>query len=212
MPYTKSLNKEVLEIWALVLSQHKKVLTALIEFDKDLAREIILIEERVNSCEQFIESDSEYYFSLNASQPINISFAMFALKITRQVEIIGDLANKMANDILNANHPYPDQLLTDSNIDEIFRSNNKILELAMQAFEETDLTLAQVVLSRIEICREMIADSNRQLANYLTNYPDHLTHGLSLFSVLESIKRTLEVSKSLLEGIMNFNLLVTVQI
>ena len=50
MPYTKSLNKEVKEIWALVLSQHKKALAALTEFDKDLAREVILIEERVNSC------------------------------------------------------------------------------------------------------------------------------------------------------------------
>jgi phosphate transport system protein len=204
MPYLKSLTRELKEMWALVLSQQQKSLTALLTFDKDLAREIILIEERVNSCEQFIESDCEHYFSLQGLQTVNISFAMFALKTTRHLEIIGDLANKMANDILNTASVFPQQLVTKSNITETFRRNNKIIELAMHAFDENDTSLAQVALNRIAVCQEMILDSNNSLADYLKDHPYHSNHVLNLFSVLESIKRTVEVIQNISQGIIKY--------
>lgn len=212
MPYLKSLTREVNEMWALVLSQHQKSLTALLTFDKDLAREIILIEERVNSCEQFIESDCKHYFSLRSLQPVNISFAMFALKTTRHLEIIGDLANKMANDILNTASVYPQQLLTKINIAETFKTTIKIVELAMQAFDANDAPLAQVALNHIEVCHEMVSDSNNLLAGYLKDDPHRFNQVLNLFSVLESIKRTLEVTQNISTGIIKYNETTAIQI
>ena len=211
MPYLKSLTREVKEMWGLVLSQHQKSLTALHTLDKDLAREIILIEERVNSCEQFIESDCEHYFSLGKSQQtLDIPFAMFALKITRHLEIMGDLAKKIANDILSTDSVYPSKLLEQINLTEPFRTSNKILELTLQAFDSIDPSLAQAALNRIKICREMIADSNRLLADYLNIFPQHVNHGLNLFSVLESIKRTVELSVNISESIINYSQISTV--
>ena len=212
MPYLKSLTRELKEMWALVLSQHQKSLTALLTFDKDLAREIILIEERVNSCEQFIESDCEHYFSLRGSQTVNLSFAMFALKTTRHLEIIGDLANKMANDILNTSSVFPQPLVTKINIAEIFRRSNKIMELAMQAFDENDPSLAQVALNRIAVCQEMVLDANNLLADYLKDHSHHSHHVLNLFSVLESIKRTLEVIQNISRGIIKYKEITAIQV
>lgn len=205
MPYLKSLTRELKEMWALVLSQHQKSLTALLTFDKDLAREIILIEERVNSCEQFIESDCEHYFSLRSSQTVDVSFAMFALKTTRHLEITGDLANKIASDILNTASAFPQQLVAKSNIAETFRRSNKIIELTMQAFDENDGSLAQVVMDRITVCQEMVLDSNNLLADYLKFHPDESNYVLNLFSILESIKRTLEVIQNISVGIVKYN-------
>ena len=212
MPYLKSLTRELQEMWALVLLQHQKALIALLELDKDLAREIFLIEERVNSCEQFIESDCESYLSLNGSGPVDISPALFILKTTRQLEIIGDLGKKIATDILNSDSSYPTQLLAESNMEEIFRSSNKILQLALQAFEDSDTSLAQVIMSRIEICREMILEGDSDLLHYLVRNPQERSHGLSLFSIIESIKRTIEVSQTISQGIINNNRVATVAI
>lgn len=211
MPYLKSLTRELKEMWALVLSQHQKSLTALLTFDKDLAREIILIEERVNSCEQFIESDCEHYFSLRSSQAINIPFAMFALKTTRHLEIIGDLANKIANDILNIPH-HSQELLPQANIAETFRRSNKIIELVMQAFDENEASLAQVALNRIAVCQEMVSDCNQSLTDYLKDHPKQHSEVLNLFSVLESLKRTLEIIRNISLGIMKYKEIGAIQI
>ena len=205
MPYLKSLSREVKEMWTLVLSQHHKSLTALTGLDKDLAREIILIEERVNSCEHFITGDCEHYLSLHGPESLNIPYIMFILKTSRQLEIIGDLAKKMANEVLRTEAARPYELLEQINITEPFRAGNKILELLMQAFDEIDTGVAQVVLNRIKICQEMILDSGNSLIDYLKNIPEQLNQGLNLFSVLESIKRTLEVSQNICNGIINYS-------
>ena len=210
MPYLKSLTREVKEMWALVLSQHQKSLTALTALDKDLAREIILIEERVNSCEQFIESDCENYFSLQGSS-VNIPFVMFALKITRQLEIMGDLAKKIAGDILNIRSGYAQELLEKSNVSELFKKSNKIVELSLQAFDENDIPLARLIQNRIEITSEMISDTNNRLVSHLRFHPEQVNEALNLFSVIESIKRTVELSQNIAEGIINYNQLTPVQ-
>lgn len=211
MPYLKSLTRELKEMWALVLLQHQKSLTALLALDKDLAREIILIEERVNSCEQFIESDCEHYFSLSSSQSVNIPYAMFALKTTRRLEIIGDLANKIANDILNTS-VHSQELLMQANIAETFRRSNKIIELVMQAFDENDPSLAQVALNRIAVSQEMVSDCNQSLANYLKFHPGQHNEVLNLFSVLESLKRTMETIQNISLDIIKYKEVVAVQI
>lgn len=198
-------------MWALVLSQHQKSLTALLKDDKDLAREIILIEERVNSCEQFIESDCEHYFSLPGTQKTDISFATFALKTTRHLEIIGDMANKIANDLLNA--PVLSQTLhSQVNIAETFRQSNRVMELVMQAFYENDSAVAQLAVDRISVCQEMVLDCNQSMADYLKIHPNQHTEVLILFSVLESLKRTLEITQTISLGIKKYKEVAAIQI
>lgn len=209
MSYLKSLTGEVREMWSLVLSQHEKTLTALTLFDKDLAREIILIEERVNSCEQFIESDCQHYFSLKNSHDIDVPFAMFELKTTRFLEILGDLAKKMANEVLIMPSLYSHQLFQKANLSEPIRTSNKIIELTLHAFDQLDPLITQVALSRIEICRQMISDANAFLAGYLRDHVQQTIDTLNLFSVLESMKRTLEVSENICHNIIRFNQVAT---
>jgi len=183
-------------MWTLVLLQHQKSLTALLEDDKDLAREIFLVEERVNSCEQFIESDCEHYFSLRGSETGQIPFAMFALKTARQLGIIGDLASNIALDILSARENQ-EALLAYSGIDETFGRSNKIIELVKQAFDDDDVALAEVALKRIADCEEKVLDCKGSLGKYLRIHPNEHNEILSLFSILESLKRTLEVIRNI---------------
>jgi phosphate transport system protein len=198
-------------MWALVVLQHQKSLTALLTLDKDLAREIVLIEERVNSCERFIESDFEHYISLRSSQDINIPFAMFALKTARHLEIIGDLANNIAKDVLNTTSTGLKALVTKTNIRESFTRSIRIMELTLQAFDENDASLAQVALNRIAVCREMVADCIHSLTDHLRLHPYQHTEALNLFSVLESLSRTLEVLQGISLGIIKYRETAAVQ-
>jgi phosphate transport system protein len=45
------IKKEVISMWILVQSQLNKAKDAMVQFDKDLAREVLIKEKRVNSFE-----------------------------------------------------------------------------------------------------------------------------------------------------------------
>lgn len=204
MPYLESLIREVQEMWVLVLSQHQKSLIALTSFDKDLAREIVLLEERVNSCEQFIESDCEHYFTLGNLQAENIAGAMLVLKITRRLEIIGDLAKKIATDILQSEVAYPEDLIEKLSISDLFKASNTILELGLDAFANRDESLAQRMFRRAEISYGIITETHNSLIHCLSQSPESLNQALSLFSILEINKNVIEFACSLAQEVLSY--------
>ena len=55
----ENLKKEVLEMWDLVNSQLNRAGESLISLDKDLAKEVVYREKRVNAFELKIDSDCE---------------------------------------------------------------------------------------------------------------------------------------------------------
>ena len=55
---------EVISMWQLVLLQLSKSRQAMLTFDKDLAREVIAKEKRVNALELKIDGDCENVFAL----------------------------------------------------------------------------------------------------------------------------------------------------
>src|SRR5450759_5302990 len=76
----KLLREEVTNMCNLVHSPLTKGLTALENFDKDLAREIVMIEKRVNSAELKIDRDCEDIFAIYCPVAIDLRFLLAALK------------------------------------------------------------------------------------------------------------------------------------
>ncbi len=60
----QDVKSEVINMWQLVLLQLSKAREAMLTFDKDLAREVILKEKRVNALELKIDRDCENIFAL----------------------------------------------------------------------------------------------------------------------------------------------------
>ena len=54
---------EIINMWELVLLQLTKAKDAMLSFDKDLAREVIAKEKRVNALELKIDRDCENIFA-----------------------------------------------------------------------------------------------------------------------------------------------------
>jgi len=77
-----ALKKELASMWILVQSQLNKAREAMVNFDKDLAREVLVKEKRVNSFELKIDRDCENIFALYCPVAIDLRFLLAALKIT----------------------------------------------------------------------------------------------------------------------------------
>ena len=72
----RSLKDEVIDMWKLVQSQLSKALSALINFDKDLAREIVMVEKRVNGAELQIDRDCEDILALYCPVAVDLRFLL----------------------------------------------------------------------------------------------------------------------------------------
>src|SRR6201996_6578203 len=92
----QEVKKEVINMWNLVQSQLEKSRTAMFNFDRDLAREIVLKEKRVNAFELKIDRDCENIFALHCPVAVDLRFLLAALKINTNLERIGDIAAGVA--------------------------------------------------------------------------------------------------------------------
>src|SRR5258708_39367663 len=97
-----AVKKELISMWILVQSQLNKAKEAMVQFDKDLAREILVKEKRVNSFELKIDRDCENIFALHCPVAIDLRFLLAALKINTNLERIGDIAAGVARYVVES--------------------------------------------------------------------------------------------------------------
>src|ERR1035437_7797529 len=97
----QSVKKSTIEMWKLVELQLEKGKDSLINFDKDLAREIILREKRVNAWELKIDRDCENIIALFNPLAIDLRFVLAVLKINTNLERTGDIADGIAKFVLD---------------------------------------------------------------------------------------------------------------
>src|SRR5690606_35572609 len=97
-------------MWLLVQSQIEKAYQAMITNDKDLAREVISNEKRVNSMELRIDSDCEDLFALYSPVASDLRTVLATLKINTNLERIGDLAEGICKHILSEEEAFDKDL------------------------------------------------------------------------------------------------------
>ena len=70
------LKKETLDMWTLVYNQLQRAGEAVLTLDKDLARQVILRERRVNAFELKIDSDVEDIIALYNPVAVQLRFVL----------------------------------------------------------------------------------------------------------------------------------------
>src|ERR1700753_628524 len=145
------LKKELIGMWILVQSQLNKAKEAMVQFDKDLAREVLLKEKRVNSFELKIDRDCENIFALHCPVAVDLRFLLAALKINTNLERIGDIAAGVAKYVIEATENFNPAAFESTSILRMFDEAIAILTDPRTAFENEDTALARSIFKRDEI-------------------------------------------------------------
>jgi len=195
------LKTEVLNMWNLVRSQLVKAKTSLVEFDKDLAREVVLKERRVNGAELKIDRDCENIFALLTPVAVDLRFVLAVLKINSNLERIGDIAEGIAKHIILAEHPFKAELLETSGLIEMYDEGIRMLEDTLVAFENEDGILARSVFKKDEVLDEINESANKVIVDYLKSRPGDVDQALYIHSIIRKLERVGDQSKNIAEEI-----------
>src|ERR1700743_1095627 len=142
------LKKEIINMWILVQSQLNKAREAMVNFDKDIAREVLVKEKRVNSFELKIDRDVENIFALHCPVAIDLRFLLAALKINTNLERIGDIAAGVAQFVVESHVSFDIKALESTSLIRMYDEAINILIDARSAFEKEDTALARSIFKR----------------------------------------------------------------
>ncbi|MEP7264346.1 MAG: phosphate signaling complex protein PhoU [Bacteroidota bacterium] len=197
----RSLKADMLEMFALVSNQLDKAKIALVRFDKDLAREVIVNEKRVNGFELKLDRDCENIIALLNPVAVDLRFVLACLKINSNLERVGDIAEGIAKFVLDIKLEPEKKLLEVTRIVEMFEVSASILTDVMDAFDREDTQLARSVFKRDEILDEINVNANTAVGDFIRVTPDRINQSLYTLSMIRKLERVGDQCKNIAEEI-----------
>ena len=197
----QAVKVEVVSMWTLVESQLQKSRTALLNFDRDLAREIILKEKRVNAFELKLDRDCEDIFALYCPVAIDLRFLLAVLKINNNLERIGDIAEGVAKYIVAAEKDFEPILFTRLDLVRMFDDSLKILADARVAFEKEDTILARSIFKKDEALDAINMKAVDRTTECIKEDLNVLPDALFVLSIIRKLERVGDQTKNIAEEI-----------
>lgn len=197
----KNLKAELIEMFVLVKNQLEKSKESLIRLDKDLAREVLINEKRVNAFELKIDRDCENTIALFNPVAIDLRFVLACLKINSNLERIGDIADGICQFVLNIKLEPEKELVESSRMMEMFDTSIEILDDVKLAFENEDTRLARSVFKKDEILDEINLNANQAVADFIRANPERINQSLYLLSSIRKLERLGDQCKNISEEI-----------
>jgi phosphate transport system protein len=197
----QQLKAEAIKMWLLVNLQLTKGNEALLKLDKDLAREVILSERRVNAYELKLDRDCENIFALFNPVAVDLRFVLAVLKINNNLERTGDIVEGIAKFVLNVDSNFDTKLLETTRVVEMYAAANSMMVGVLEAFDKEDTSLARKIFQQDELLDDINMKANSIIADYIRNHPDNIEATLYLLSIIRKLERVGDQAKNMAEEI-----------
>ena len=196
-----AVKKELVSMWILVQSQLNKAREALVQFDKDLAREVLIKEKRVNSFELKIDRDCENIFALYCPVAVDLRFLLAALKINTNLERIGDIAAGIALYVVESSVNFEVKTLESTSLLRMYDEAINILIDTRTAFEKEDTVLARSIFKRDDVLDAINEGAPVAVAEVIKADLNSIPEALYILSIFRKLERVGDQAKNIAEEI-----------
>ena len=201
----QQLKRQVISMWEIVLSQLQKAEEALKNMDRDLAREVVLTEKRVNAFELKIDRDCEDIIALFAPVAIDLRFVLAVLKINMNLERTGDIAEGIGKFVMDIPQDFDARLFEITRVLEMYQQGNEMIIDVMNAFEEEDTSLARKVFKKDDLLDEINKNAATIVADFIKDNPSKIESALYILSTIRKLERVGDQAKNMAEEIIFYS-------
>ena len=187
----EKLKKETLEMWTLVYNQLLRAGDSVLTLDKDMARQVLLRERRVNAFELKIDRDVEDMIALYNPVAVQLRFTLAMFKINSNLERIGDFAESIARFTLDFKGPALDaELVRKLELAEMFEQVESMLQIQYEALEKESAELAIRVFDMDRRVDEINHKALVILTAYILENPEaNASDALQMISIFRKLER-----------------------
>lgn len=197
----KKLKANLIEMAELIRHQVEKSNMALIKFDKNLAREVIFNEKRVNAYELKIDKDCESIFALFNPVANDLRLVLSTLKCNANLERMGDNAEGVAMFVIDLVSPFEDHLIKDLQINVMSDICMNMIDNIILAYENDDTASARLLFEKDEELNKLNKAASDIIAKQILATPESIHNLLHLLILVRKIERTGDLIKSMAEEI-----------
>ena len=190
------LKNHLLRMGAMVEHQIQRALQALVERDSDVALSVIERDHEVNALD--VEIDDTCIKLLATQQPTarDLRFVSTAMKISSELERMGDLAN-IAQRALELNGE--PQLKPYIDIPRMANWTMRMVKECLDAFVNSDPVLARKVCVDDDVVDNINEQLFRELLSFMLENPATITRAIRLTFVAKSLERIADHATNIAE-------------
>lgn len=182
------LKTEFLELGGIVEQQIVNAVTAITDINVELAQDVLRIEKEVDSREMALDDLCTQIIARRQPTASDLRLVMAISKATRDLERIGDEANKIAKMAIaiSESNDIPHGF---SELRNLGRHVQQIVNDTLTAFARYDIGMAlEVVNKDKEIDREY-GTAMRELITYMMEDPRNISRSMNVIWALRSLER-----------------------
>jgi phosphate transport system protein len=196
------LKLELFEMWDLVLSQVKAAHQAIVDFDKEVAAEILFKEKMIDVYELRLDRDCEYIIALYNPVASDLRLTLAVLKINTNLERIADFAKGIAKYVSkSAADKINPELLEATSLGDLLQNVYTMLSDAKKAFEIENSRKAMSIFAKDDFLDDMQKRSTIIIADYMRMHPDEFDESLNVHSIIRKIERMGDHTSNIAEEI-----------
>jgi phosphate transport system protein len=193
----KALHQQILEMGGFVEKQIVNAIAALVRRDSDLARETIARDHTANRMDVEIDELCIRLLALHQPAARDLRLITTGLKITTDLERIGDMAVNIGERVLELNEE--PQLKPFIDIPQMADIAQRMLRQSLDAFVREDTDLALKVCAEDDSIDALNNQLFRELLSFMAENPSTVTRAARLLFVSKYLERIADHATNIAE-------------
>ena len=183
----KLLTQEIAQMGGLAEAQLAQAIDALARRDSGAAAQVIESDKKIDALEQDVSNLTIRMLALRQPMATDLREVVAAIKISSDIERIGDYAKNIAKRALQLNQLQP--LRPVSSIPRMGKLAQQIVKDVLDAYVEKDGDRAVAAWRRDEEIDEMYTSLFRELLTYMMEDPRNIGPSTHLLFIAKNIER-----------------------
>jgi phosphate transport system protein len=183
----------------LAEEQVRKAVRALIDRNTDLAQEVVAGDDAIDDLEVQIENMAISLLALQQPMARDLRFIMMSLKISNDLERVGDHAENIADAVKYMISAPPFPVLPE--VEEMSRLATDMLADSLDAFVRADAASAVEILQRDDRVDELHDNNFRILLTHMMEDPRKITAGMDLLLISGNLERIADLATNICEEV-----------